>query len=364
MFSEIGGSFWINPEEEGLIAEQDFNFISKEECVVYTSSGRGAITFLLKELKQQKKVVLLPLYTCESVIDPFLKEGYEIFYFDINADLSADAEKLTAIVNKTKPSLILLHAYFGFDTIKNIRSRFAYFKSCGVTIIEDITHSLFSEFPKDGADYFIASLRKWAALPDGGMALSKESKMKMPESRIHEQLVNTMLEAFYLKSEYVKDPDSKKKERFRELFYKADQILDADSGVYAMSDVSRRLFRQGDYKTLRERRRNNFQCLLDNLQKDIPVKKVFSELPADVVPLYFPVYAPGNRDKLQKYLAENEIYAPVHWPYPFEKGGRAAVGARPAVYDSILSIPCDQRYSETDMEKICQYINNFCASHE
>ena len=46
----------------------------------------------------------------------------------------------------------------------------------GIIIVEDITHSLLSDCWQSCADYMVGSLRKWCAIPDGGILIKTTDK--------------------------------------------------------------------------------------------------------------------------------------------------------------------------------------------
>jgi hypothetical protein len=79
------------------------------------------------------------------------------------------------------------------------------------------------------------------------------------------------------------------------------------------------------------------------------VKPLFDYLPDEVVPLYMPVLA-EDRTAVQLYLRENLIYAPVIWPKA--EGILHLSEDTQYLYDHMLCIPVDQRYSEDDMKRI------------
>jgi dTDP-4-amino-4,6-dideoxygalactose transaminase len=360
MFKEIGSNFWLAPAELETQAPGDFSrrYVQQAEHTVYTSSGRGAISLVLEQIAQDRRVALLPLYTCESVIMPFLKKNYEIQFYDLGTDLSTTEHAFMSALENADPGVVLVHAYFGSDTLRCLRPLYSRLRKRGIVVVEDITHSLFSDYSKTGADYYVASLRKWFALPDGGVAISPEKPIHAGMLAVHEELVRVNLKAIAMKNEYVGSLEGQLKVEYRKLFYATEEMLNNDCGVYAMSEVSHSILSRTDYSRLAVARRDNFKYLLAHLKKSSMLTPVFRNLPDGVVPLYFPVYLPGNRDKLRAFLAENEIYAPVHWPVPAECSGQLTESAR-YVYDRILSIPCDQRYGQTDMERIVAELDRY-----
>ena len=74
-------------------------------------------------------------------------------------------------------------------------------------------------------------------------------------------------------------------------------------------------------------------------------------------PLFVPILVPGGRrDALRRFLIEQDIYCPVHWP---TSSFHRLTEVERRVYDEELSLVCDQRYGETDMERVLQAVEEF-----
>lgn len=360
MFKEIGSNFWLEPKqlEEQEKVDLNLRYVSEEEDAVYTSSGRGAISLILSSIEPKNKYALLPIYTCESVIMPFVKKGYDINFFDIEPDLTINKVKFLEFVKKNNPGIILLHGYFGFDSLHGIRPEYRKLRDQGIIIIEDITHSVISKYDMVGADYYLASLRKWLALPDGGVAISIKQKLFSENFSIHKNLMEQNIKAIKMKYKYTKDPDPKLKAEYRKIFYSMEDLLDKDCSIYSMSNISENILKNTDFNEIRKKRRNNFKYLLNLISEFTFISPVFKTLPKNVTPLYLPVYISGIRGKLQKHMAKNEIYMPVHWPMP-KIWQKTLTKNAEYIYENILSIPCDQRYSNKDMDRIAKTLSMY-----
>lgn len=360
MFKEIGGNFWIEPSqiEENNCNKWDFKFVNEAEKVAYLSSGRSSILLILEQLKIKNKVALLPIYTCESVIQPFLLNKYEVKFYEINKDLVTNEKNLIKCVEAYKPSVVFIQDYFGFNTSRNVKTNYKWLKSKGIIIIEDLTHSSFSKFKKGDADYYIASIRKWLGIPDGAVAITTNKEIKLKKYNINEKRINLFVKAAFLKNEYIKNFDSKLKPEFRKLYYASEDLFDSDYSVYSMSEISTKILCNYNFKNLFKYRRKNFNYLQKELKGNKWITAVFDNLPVDVVPLYFPVYVKCDRKKLQDFLAKNEIYAPIHWPIP-EACLKQLNSRTIKTYNNILSLPCDQRYNIKEMERIIDCLNKY-----
>ena len=71
-------------------------------------------------------------------------------------------------------------------------------RKMGIFIIEDITQPIFKLETLE-VDYYIASLRKWGPLPDGGLVLSKETPLNNKPTIIDSDLEEAKLKALHAK---------------------------------------------------------------------------------------------------------------------------------------------------------------------
>ena len=105
-----------------------------------------------------------------------------------------------------------------------------------------------------------------------------------------------------------------------------------------------------------QRRMNNYRFLFEHLQQQAVcrlVKQDISEL--TTAPLFFPIYV-QNRVALQAKLCANSIFAPVLWPVQTPE--ILVNSTIKEIFDTILMIPCDQRYTEEDMQFVVDVINS------
>jgi dTDP-4-amino-4,6-dideoxygalactose transaminase len=359
MFKEIGSNFFLDAETISSypLREKGPELTQKARNVIYSSSGSGAISLALDQIQPKSGVALLPIYTCASVIRPFLNKGYAVEFFDIEADLSVSWNKLEEQILLYNPDVLLFHAYFGFDTHQAIGEHIAFLRKSGVAVIEDLTHSLFSGFKKSDADFHVASVRKWLPIPDGGLVFSAASPLQAPTLCTHEALVETNLKAFQEKYRYTQSLDPEAKNKYLKLFSQADQMLASDSNFYRMSDPALRIIQNTDYLQMKRSRRENYDFLLSNIKGIDFIKPVFNELPNDVVPLFFPVFVEADRRELRNHMTANEMYLPVHWPVPKRIEGQLTPNAE-TIYSRILSIPIDQRYTTEDMSRLADLLKS------
>ncbi|WMM24329.1 hypothetical protein RBU61_15550 [Tissierella sp. MB52-C2] len=355
MITDIGSEFWI----EDILLEnvnKRNEWLSKFGDIALTSSGRGAITLLLKQINPRFKTVLLPSYICESVTLPFIEQGYDCYFYNINDDLSVEIESIKLY----KDIGVFVHiGYYGFATNSNLVDLVKQLKLNSTVIVEDITHTMFSSYQRNlENDFYIGSIRKWFGLPSGGLLASSKVKVE-GTNLICEEFSKLRLEALLKKNEYIKTNEQGLKHFFLNLFAEAEEILDKDLSPYCIDDLSRGLINTIDAGKLIYKRRSNFQILSDGIKNINYVEPLFHELVEDICPMYYPIYVNANREHVRQELIKNKIYCPIHWPIPRQINNKSL-----GIYNKILSIPCDQRYEDDDMKRILSVLENLQYEEE
>lgn len=360
MLSEIGSNFWISPVDIQGVRPLDtpcILFGYKGSDFVWMSSGRSATRMVLKTIEERnpnlQKTALLPPFTCHTVIEPFLEYGYEVHSLPLSMDLTTTADEIVQCQEETKASVVLVHRYYGFDTLPGFNKAVDVLTSKGVVVIEDCTQCLYCDFKVSNADYFVGSIRKWCGAPDGGFAVCKEGMFTGKPSNADNVMVEAKRLASEMKYQFLFEGKGDKP-TFKAKYREAEALLDNQTSFYSIGKLSATIQANLNVDFLRCRRRINYQVLLDGLKETNAYRIVFQHLPEGVIPLYFPLLV-ENREQLQDVLAGNDIYAPVVWPKP---DCCPAIGEMAeTIYNQILCIPIDQRYREDDMKRIVNVIN-------
>lgn len=360
MMKEIGSNFWISPEElnaeEKEISLEKLGISGDDE--VFLSTGRAAQSLVLDEIERKnhniKKVALIPPYTCHTVIEPFLHHGYRVYSYPVDCSLQTTPEMLKRAILDVDPSIVLIHRYFGFDTVSECESIITEYSAKGLFFIEDRTQSLFSKFASLPVQYITGSLRKWAGLPDGGFAVSISDSFKWKPTVHDEQLMNAKIEASLEKYDYIVKGVGNK-DTFLEKFRIAEDILGAEDKYFSISPVSRIIFSNLDMKKVQSQRRRNYNILFNALKNCDDLYSILPEADDDVSPLYFVLWS-NNRGDLQRKLRDNQIYAPIVWPK--EEISPEICYEAEELYKHALCIPVDQRYQEEDMLRVIHCILN------
>jgi dTDP-4-amino-4,6-dideoxygalactose transaminase len=355
-FKEIGSNFYTDKIQ--LSNELNANIIKNKyhltRYVVYPSLGRNAILMVLKELKPKNKVALLPGYTCESVLLPFIYENYKLVYYDFNKDLTIDLVDFKSKLDEFSPGVILVHGFYGMNTFLTAEYLIQSAKDKGCIIIQDDTQTIFSDVEILSADYYLGSIRKWLEIPDGAFICSSEELVNIP-NLINNTFIELIAEAFRLKSVYFKRLDPQLKVVYKKLFQEAQDLIDKDPTIYKMADLSKGILNEYDLASMKKKRIENFNFLHENISNRFkrlnPV--ISASIESNICPVYFPLYV-DNRKEFQFILSENEIYATIIWPK--SKFITSLNKETEFIYDRIIGIPCDQRYSINDMQRVIEVI--------
>lgn len=340
---EIGSDFDFNSNNEFIDINEPKSFLKDAE---FYRSGRDALKAIAKNSKDKYKRILLPALCCESMVVPFQTNGYEISYYKLNPDLTANVED---VLSKLQPTNLFLYMnYFGIQSFPEENLQLIKQSFSSVIMIEDRTHEVLSLRQTSFIPEFtVCSIRKWLAIPDGGLLYSKSDKFNVRvEYDVYFSVVRK--KALINKSKYLQSGNSELKELFRQQLADANTYLDNDKAVVSMSEESFEILRNINFKKVSEIRRRNTGFLHQALISLNNVKQI-KELDIEREGLYYPVIF-EDRDRIQKELANRKIYCPVIWPLPQEAKGICEVADYISAH--MLALPCDQRYDISDMEYI------------
>lgn len=345
---EIGSEFW----------KVDNQHIKHNETIFL--SGRTALDAIVRDAVVTYGItaVLLPSYCCHTMIEPFLSNGIRVRFYDVYV---ADDGILTAeIPSPGINEMLYIMKYFG-DTGMRYEGE-GNQASEWVVSVEDLTHSCFSAEYSSQADYWFASYRKWFAVD--GIALAGKRNGKLSEPGRGQNIAYSFIrnQAFSMKQEFM-DGKPVKKNGFLDMFKRAEKLLGEDysdfrSGYEAVYDLFRFM---DEIEGIRLKRRANARTLIEKLSGTESIK-VFTDFRDDrKCPLFVPVLVEdGMRDSLRKFLISKDVYCPVHWPLSNQHTGISERAVK--LYGQELSLVCDQRYDEDDMERTVALIREFLVS--
>ncbi len=332
---EIGSEFSYYFNKESIL--EQFSDLNK----LFFRSGRDAIRHISTFFKN--KTVLLPSYCCHSMIEPFI--DYNIIYYSIDKNFNIVFEDLKFKIEIHHPDLILIMNYFG---LSNQYDFFELKEKYKFKIIEDVTHIFFNRMMyNEYSDYYVASLRKWLPIPNGGIILSFE-KLDCKIGYTNNDFTSLRIQALELKAQYEFSYDLAIKNEFRSLFFKANESLESDTRIIAADPKSINFYEEYNVVPLKKKRKFNFEIIDRFFNRQYCVND-------DYIPFMYPIFVDENRrEEIQQQLASHGIYCPVIWPINDEQ--RNCSNESYLISKSILCIPIDQRYTKENMNYILDVI--------
>ncbi len=338
---EIGSEFWIESVPQTLSCDRDG---------IYVLSGRTAIDLIIQDILKTRKIrnVYMPAWCCDSMLAPFVARAIDIKFYDISLAESADTAEILCDFCDFRENIFYVTNYFGYENslpVETVKK----FKEQGSIILYDRTHSFLMENDPylDLADYSFASIRKWMGVIGGAVVKGVQDCNLKPYP-----FLACKEEAMRTKRDFIEGDTSIDKQDFLNLYSEFGHHLAEDYQNYEMDDLSYAIYKTEDLSAMHRKRRENAKYLHDNLKG----VKFIGELTENAVPLFVPIFfeTTEQRNVVRKKLIEAQIYSPIHWPKPtlvpadFEAN---------KIYDTELSLICDQRYDLTDMERMVTLIN-------
>lgn len=327
---EIGGEFWLE-ETKSKSTIQD-------NCA-YLLSGRTALDFIIKDIKAQRRFlsVSLPSYCCESMIEPFERNGIDVQYYKVH-EYGIDYR-----CSRTYDAVLLLD-FFGYEMPEN-KAIAQSEHEAGHIVIYDSSHKINGACIS--ADYTFCSYRKWLYCNFATVRKEGGSFIISTPTWENKRYCDTRNLAAQLKANFIAG-NNQDKQDFLRLYSMSEDILSDDYVDYAGVPLD------VDVEAIIAARRTNAQYLIDKLQDLSGIELWRPEIKPNDAPLFVPILVKnGHRDALKHYLLNHSIYCPVHWPQSEHHRGCKDL------YDKELSLICDQRYSMEDMNREIAVIKNF-----
>ena len=321
--------------------------------ILYLRSGREALLAVALDCKKEEHpVLLMPAYCCWSMSAPFKKAGWEVVYYRLNPDLTADIPYIEMLLQEFPPSAVLTMNFFGIASTSQVVSCVKGFNP-NIVVIEDFSHNTFSikSLFDERVDYYVSSIRKSVGVCDGAVILSR----RQLEIKVHpytEMFCDSRLDAQTLKLQYVFSKLDKDKATFLSMLRNGEETLNQFDTVHAISPVAAKMLGVINGEMIAYARRENMKHIVSLLKGKVCIPENMP-LSFESAPFSLPIIV-NDQVLIQKKLAENGVYAAVLWPLSEE----AARVCENSLYFSehMLSIPIDQRYSWDDIEDMANII--------
>jgi dTDP-4-amino-4,6-dideoxygalactose transaminase len=299
-------------------------------------NGRSALAALLATLIPAK--LWLPAYICRSVLQSAEATHTPVSYFPVDETLEPDTHFLDAAV---KPGeMVLAVDYFGRAPNASFLDFVA--RRDDLVFVEDACHAFDTGVSRWG-HWCLRSPRKLVGVPDGGFLVPAEGALRRRASIAQTASMN--YQAACMRFE---DEDEKAGARWHEI----NQRREASERVSQerMSRLSREVLTRLQPQSIADRRRENFCALAGKLEQ---IMFLPDRQPA-FVPLGFPVrLRQALRNQVRIDLIAKGIFPALHWidlPSPPE------FTAAHTLASELLTLPCDQRYQPSDMERLAKIL--------
>ena len=344
---EVGSEFWTeNYHGSGMQS-----LLPSTGTTILTLSGRTALEIIVEDIISSSSVksIYFPSYCCHTMIEPFVRNGIEITFYDVYSS----KDGIHCDYRNNSCDLVFLTDYFGFTdpATKTFAEREC---GSGKTVIYDRTHSLFNTDIQCTAHYIFGSLRKWIGL-NAGFATKFFPWSREVHLQQYDEYCNLRNRAFDLKAQYVHTKNLELKPIFLKLFSEAEKLLEKGYCNYAPDQRSVEVYDTADVIQIRNCRKRNAAVLVDGLKNLNGIDMPYQSIKPTDCPLFVPICF-EKRDELKRYLINQNIYCPSHWPVsPMHQ-----LNVRSEkIYNTELSVICDQRYSTDDMKRIVESIHLF-----
>ena len=305
---EIGGYFGL----EKLISNEYYPDLAA------VNNARCALLYIMKAKHYRK--VYLPYFLCDSVRLVLERERIPFEEYRIDRtflpllDIKTNPEEVVYVVN-----------YYGFlcdEQLISLKNRYG-------NIVVDNAQVFFAR-PVKGIDT-LYSCRKFFGVPDGGYAYTNAEFQENIPVDVSMERMKHILGRFEGRraSDYYEDFNNND-ESFKEI------------ELRWMSKLTHNILGAVDYQAVKRRREENYMFLSKALGERNRLK---IECPPG--PYAYPFYI-QNGMTIKKQLAAKQIYVATLWPNVLGTG----LDIETDFTENILPLPCDQRYSEEDMQRV------------
>lgn len=288
------------------------------------NTARNCFEYVLRARSYTK--VYIPYYTCEVMLEPIQRLGIGYAFYHINEKLEP-----TTFPKLNENEAFLYTNYFGLkqDCVKRLASEY------GGRLIVDNAQAFFAE-PLEGIDTFY-SARKFFGVPDGAyLYINKPLEQELEQDRSCEKM-----------SHLLKRIDLGAEAGYQD-FRKNDDAL-CNQEIKKMSKLTEAILCGVDYEAARGRRRVNYQWLHEALGNSNRMRLNMDE---DCIPMVYPYLTDDGA--LKQKLIERRIFVATYWPNIMAWITEEMVERELA--DRLVPIPCDQRYSQNDIQRIIQTV--------
>lgn len=313
MAKEIGGYFELGPLRQ--TGEYYPNAVA-------LNTARNALVYLVRA-KDIKKLYL-PRFLCDSVSNVCIREGIPYEEYAIGVDWLP--KELPAMEDGNWLYLVNYYDQLSDEQILSVKKQYS-------NLILDHVQAFFHR-PPEGIDT-IYSCRKYFGVPDGAYLVTDAVLNEPLEPDVSMDRVRHLLGRLegQSASDYYSD-------------FKHNDASFKELELRAMSNLTHTLLGAIDYETAKHKREVNFTLLSERLGT-----KNMLKLTAPLGPYAYPFYYEHGTE-IKKQLAQKKIFVPTFWPNVLSLNSTLEQNYAA----NILPLPCDQRYSAQDMERVVEEV--------
>lgn len=309
---EIGGYFGL----EKLISNEYYPDLAA------VNNARCALLYIIKAKHYNK--VYLPYFLCDSVRLVLERERISFEEYRI------DREFLPLLdINTKSDEVVYIVNYYGLicdEQLIRLKNRYG-------NIVVDNAQAFFAK-PIKGIDT-LYSCRKFFGVPDGGYAYTDAEFQENIPVDVSMERMKHILGRF----------EGNSASDYYDFFNNNDESF-KEIELRHMSKLTHNILGAIDYQAAKRQREENFLFLSKALGE-----RNFLNIDCPPGPYAYPFYI-HNGMKTKKQLAKRKIYVATLWPNVIGTG----LDLETELAENILPLPCDQRYSELDMQMLVDII--------
>lgn len=315
----IGGYFEL-ADQDNINGKLPVNGIPFNTC-------RNALEYIILRLPDIKRI-FLPYYTCEAVIEPLERHLIRYEFYHINMQLEIADELLL-----DEGDYLIANNYFGIKDkyINELARRY------NNRLIIDNAQALFAPLIQNIKAIY--STRKFVGVADGGFAVGIGAKnvwqFEMDDSSKHDSHLlirkKNGAEAGYI-------------------YYQENECKLNNQPIKRMSIQTQNILKHIDYKKIIDRRRQNFQYLCAMLGSNNLLK--LPSMDSFICPMVYPFLT--NDNTIRDRLIKNKVFVARYWPNIIDWCNEDTIEYY--LCNNIIPLPIDQRYEQTDMNRIINVI--------
>lgn len=291
------------------------------------NTARNCLEYVL--LQRGYKHVYLPDYTCEVLLEPMAKLNVAYDFYPVDERLEP------AMLPELKQDGAILYTnYFGLkeDCVRRMMEQY------GERLIVDNAQAFFAQ-PIEGIDTFY-SARKFLGVPDGAYLYTSVPALDGLTQDVSWQRASHLLVR----------ADESAEAGFAD--YQANNATLHGQDIRRMSRLTDAILGGVDYEDVMRVRRENYRHLNEAL---VASNKSQLDLSGEAVPMVYPYWTENG--ELRRKLQENRVYTATYWACVKRWTKPDAVAYRLA--ESLIAIPCDQRYGKKEMNRIIEMIRAY-----